>query len=74
MVRMQWVVRLACGLGHPFSLSSDGPIAQAYGYVCPETGRPAATDFQRYRMASEHPELGAVTLLPIMAVAQVPAF
>jgi hypothetical protein len=58
MVRMQRVVCPACGHGHTFSLPVGEPIAPAYGYMCPETGRAATIGAQGQWQAFEHPSPG----------------
>jgi hypothetical protein len=73
MVRMQWVVCPACGHGHTFSLPVGKPIARAYGYTCPETGRPAAIGLRGQWKLSEHPAPGAVVLSAIGIQAGAPA-
>lgn len=73
MVRMQQVVCPACGHGHTFSLPDGGAVAHDYGYVCPETGRPASIELRGQWTASEHPAQGAVVLLPLAAAAESPA-
>jgi hypothetical protein len=72
MVRMQRVVCPACGQGHTFALPVGEPLAQAYGYSCPETGRPAAIGPQGQWQASEHPSQGAVALSPLVVAAEAP--
>lgn len=72
MVRMQWVVCPACGHGHTFSLPVGEPVARAYGYTCPETGRPAAIGVRGQWEAAEHPSQGAVVLSPLVVAAEAP--
>jgi len=72
MVRMQWVVCPACGRGHTFAMPAGGPAARAYGYTCPETGRPAAIGPRGQWPVSEHPSQGAVVLSPLGAAAGAP--
>ena len=72
MVRMQWVVCPACGHGHTFSLPVGGPMARAYGYTCPETGRPAAIGLRGQWEASEHAAQGELVLSPIGIQAGAP--
>jgi hypothetical protein len=72
MVRMQRVVCPACGHGHTFSLPVGEPIAPAYGYTCPETGRGATIGSQGQWQASEHPSQGAVALSTLVVAAEAP--
>ncbi len=70
MVRMQRVACPACGHEHTFSVPVGEPIAQAYGYTCPETGRAAAIGPQGQWQASEHPSQGAVALSTLGVAAE----
>jgi hypothetical protein len=72
MVRMQWVVCPACGHGHTFSLPVGEPVARAYRYTCPKTGRPAAIGLRGQWPASEHASPGAVALAPLGVAAEAP--
>jgi hypothetical protein len=73
MVRMQWVVCPACGHGHTFSMPVGEPVAPAYGYMCPETGRPAAIGIRGQWAAAEHSSQGAGVLAPIGTAAEASA-
>lgn len=73
MVRMQWVVCPECGHGHTFFVPAGGAVAQRYGFVCPETGHPAAIDLEGHWMSSEFPGKGAVVLLALAVDAELPA-
>jgi hypothetical protein len=72
-VRMQRVVCSACGHSHNFSILVGEAMSPAYGYTCPETGRPAAIGPRGQWEASEYPAQGAVALSPIGVVAEAPA-
>jgi hypothetical protein len=65
MVRIQWVVCPACGRGHTFAMPVGEPAARAYGYTCPETGRPAAIGPRGQWPTSEYPSPGSVVLSAI---------
>ena len=72
-VRMQRVKCSACGHGHTFSIPVGEPMSRAYGYTCPETGRPAAIGSRGQWESSEYPAQGAVVLTPIGVAAEVSA-
>ena len=72
-VRMQRVVCSACGHSHIFSLPVGETMSRAYGYTCPETGRPAAIGHRGQWETTEYPAQGAVELSPIGVAAEASA-
>jgi|GEM_PF-2352677 hypothetical protein len=72
-VRMQRVVCSACGHDHNFSIPVGEAMSRAYGYTCPETGRPAAIGPRGQWETSEYPTQGAVVLSPIGVAAEASA-
>jgi len=69
-IRMQRVVCSACGHDHNFSIPVGEAMSRAYGYTCPETGRPAAIGPRGQWETSEYPTQGAVVLTPIGVAAE----
>jgi hypothetical protein len=41
-VLMRYAGCPSCGRPHPFCLPPVDPVAPEYGYICPDTGQPAA--------------------------------
>jgi hypothetical protein len=72
-VRMQHVVCSACGHDHNFSIPVGEALSRAYGYTCPETGRPAAIGPRGQWERSEYAAQGAVVLTPIGDAAEASA-
>jgi hypothetical protein len=69
-IRMQRLVCPACGHGHTFAMSMGEAPSAAYGYTCPETGRPASIAARGQWQASEHAAQGAVVLCPLGVAAE----
>ena len=72
-VRMQRVVCSACGHDHNFSMPVGEALSRAYGYTCPETGRPAAIGSRGQWEWFEYAAQGAVVLSPIGDAAEASA-
>jgi hypothetical protein len=72
-MRMQRLICPACGKVHTFAMSMGQAPSAAYGYTCPETGRPASIGPRGQWEASEHPAQGAVAVRPLGAVAESPS-